>query len=155
MWTIRDVTDDDVETLLALIHSAFEEYCGRLDPPSGAHAETRESLLRKLTGAKAFLAMAGPEPAGCVFWETEAEAVYFSRLAVAPKFRRRGLGRTLIDRVENYCRSLKRSRVRLGVRLALTRQRAYYERLGYRPVETKAHAGHAEPTYVIMEKVVG
>jgi hypothetical protein len=38
------------------------------------------------------------------------------------------------------------------VRLALPRQRAYYERLGYRAIHVLTHAGYTEPTYLMLEK---
>ena len=40
------------------------------------------------------------------------------------------------------------------VRIALQRQRVYYERLGYRLVEYCTHDGYEQPTYVILEKEV-
>ena len=44
--------------------------------------------------------------------------------------------------------------MQLGVRLQLPRNRALYERLGYHFVEARTHAGYAEPTYAILEKVL-
>ena len=40
---LREATTADLPTLLVLVHKAFEEYRGRLDPPSGAHDETLET----------------------------------------------------------------------------------------------------------------
>jgi ribosomal protein S18 acetylase RimI-like enzyme len=154
-WQIREATAADASILVALIHAAFAEYRGRLNPPSGAHEETQESVARKLAAGFALLAFAGPNPAGCVFYDLEADFVYFSRLSVVPEFRRRGLGQLLIDEVEARARALNRRAVRLGVRMALENQRAYYQRLGYRTVEAKTHAGYMGPTYVIMEKRLG
>jgi hypothetical protein len=46
------------------------------------------------------------------------------------------------------------SRTQFSVRLALPRQRAYYERLGYRFVSYGTHAGFSEPTSVTLTKVL-
>jgi ribosomal protein S18 acetylase RimI-like enzyme len=151
-WQLREATEADAGTLAALVREAFEDYRGRLDPPSGAHAETPQAVRERLCSARAVLALAGEVAAGCVFYEKQEGRVYLSRLAVRPACRGRGLGRALIEYVEGRARALGLPRVRLGVRLALTQQRAYYERLGYGPVETGAHAGYAEPTYLLMEK---
>jgi GNAT superfamily N-acetyltransferase len=151
-WQLREATEADAATFAALVREAFEEYRGRLDPPSGAHAETPESVRDRLRSAGALLALAADGPAGCVFYETAAEHLYLLRLAVRPAYRRRGLARVLIEQVEARARELGRPRVRLGVRIALAGQRAYYERLGYRPVGTGTHAGYAEPTYLLLEK---
>jgi hypothetical protein len=40
------------------------------------------------------------------------------------------------------------------VRVALPHLRARYERLGYRVIEQRRHAGYAEPTYLVMEKLL-
>ena len=151
---LREATQDDIPTLVALIHSAFEEYRGKLDPPSGAHQETEEHLRQKMASARVVLALADGQPRGCVFYEREEEGLSFSRLAVPPAYRRRGIGRALIAYVEAQARAGNIARVRLGVRLVLTSLRAYYERLGYRLAEYRAHDGYAEPTYVILEKDV-
>ncbi|MBI1878958.1 MAG: GNAT family N-acetyltransferase, partial [Chloroflexi bacterium] len=66
--------------------------------------------------------------------------------------RRRGLGRRLIDYVEVQAQALNLPHVRLGVRVVLKDNWAYYERLGYRLVEYKSHEGYREPTYAILEK---
>ena len=48
----------DIPVLLHLIHAAFEEMRGRLDPPSGAHAETAGSLQTLFDrGERAVLAL--------------------------------------------------------------------------------------------------
>src|SRR5205085_12502007 len=114
--------------------------------------DTAECIREKLVYSRAVLALAGESPAGCVFYETPEEYAYFSRLAVLPAYRRRGLARALIEYVEGRARALGRPRVRLGVRLALPRQRAYYERLGYRAIHALTHAGYTEPTYLMLEK---
>ena len=43
-WLLRDASEADAETLAAVIRTAFAEYRGRLDPPSGALAETADSV---------------------------------------------------------------------------------------------------------------
>ena len=151
-WLLREASEADAETVAALLRAAFEEYRGKLDPPSGAHNETAELVREKLEYSRAVLALAGEVPAGCVFYETPEGYTYFSRLAVLPAYRRRGLARALIEYVEEQARALGRPRVRLGVRLALPRQRTYYERLGYRAIHALTHAGYTEPTYLMLEK---
>jgi len=44
------------------------------------------------------------------------------------------------------------SRVRLGVRAALGRQRAYSAGQGYRRVVAEAHPGYGRPTYLVLQK---
>ena len=150
--TLREATTSDVPTLLALVHAAFEQYRDRLDPPSGAHHETAATLQTALQAGGAVLACVAGEPVGCVFYHRERDHVYVGRLSVLPALRRRGVGQALTDDVERRARAMGVSRVRLGVRTALPRLRAYYERCGYRVVREARHAGYETPTYVVMEK---
>jgi len=152
--TVREITSADVPVLLDVVHAAFEEYRGRLDPPSGAHSETTESLRRELAGAYALAALAEGEIVGCIFYKPYKQYLYLYRLAVLPSHRRRGLGLALIAAVEQRARQLGLHRVRLNVRVALTENRAYYERLGYRLVDYAVHKGYMRPTYFILEKEV-
>jgi ribosomal protein S18 acetylase RimI-like enzyme len=150
--TLREATEADVAALVALLIAAFEEYRGRLDPPSGAHHETEEQLRETLRGAHAVLAHAGGAVVGCVFYAPMGNYVDLFRLAVLPAYRRHGIGRALIEYVEGRALALGIPCVQLGVRIALPANRAYYERLGYRFLEARTHDGYAEPTYVILEK---
>lgn len=151
---MREATADDASLILTILHAAFEEHRGRVDPPSGVHGETIESIRAKLRTGYALVGVVGGVAAGCVFYAPRGAHVYLGRLAVLPSYRHRGLGRALIEHVERRARALGVRRVQLGLRLVLTDLRAYYERLGYRFVRQGAHTGYAEPTYVVMEKDV-
>jgi len=149
---LREATAADAPTLVALMHQAFEEYRDRLDPPSGVHDESIESVLEKLKKGKALIATFHGASVGCVFTREEDGHVYFSRLSVLPEYRQRGIGRQLIDRVERDARQAGFSSIWLGVRLALQDLRTRYERLGYRDVRHVTHNGYSQPTYALMEK---
>jgi ribosomal protein S18 acetylase RimI-like enzyme len=151
-WILREAAAGEAPDIVGVLQAAFREYLGRLDPPSGAHAETVETVRQRMTRATAVLALIEGVPAGCIFCEARAGHVYLSRLAVLPSYRRRGLGHALIEHVEARARTLGISRVRLGVRISLVEQRAYYERLGYRFFEHGYHEGYTEPTFDFLEK---
>ena len=111
-----------------------------------------EHIRQKLTTDRAALASIADQTVACVLYRDEGDHMYFGRLAVLPAYRSRGIAGALIDYVEERARELSLPRVRLGVRVALPRLRAHYERRGYRLIEERRHEGYAEPTYVIMEK---
>jgi len=151
---LRDATVEDIPALVAVLHAGFEEYRGRLDPPSGVHNETAETIRKKLNMDSAVVAENDGDVIGCVFYVHEASCLDLGRLAVLPQYRRQGVGRALVEYVENRARALQVTRVELGVRLALPRLQAYYEALGYRPIRRGAHEGYAESTYVVLAKDV-
>src|SRR5215216_2995695 len=159
--SLRAATAADIPIIVALIQAAFKEYDGVIDPPSGAHKENAENILRKLATERAVLALLNPDAerggdhavAG-VFYRNAGDHMYFGRLAVLPAYRNRGIAALLIGYVEQRARELNLPCVRLGVRIALPRLRARYERLGYRVIEEHRHAGYDHPTYVVMEKLM-
>ena len=149
---LRKATYDDIPTLVTLIHTAFEQYRGRLEPPSGAHRETVQSIVTYLQQGHAVLALLNDQAVGCVCYHQEGEHVYFGRLSVLPAFRQHGVGLALIAYVEQQAQELGAQRVQIGVRIALPHMQAYYKRLGYRVVRYETHEGYTEPTSVVMEK---
>jgi ribosomal protein S18 acetylase RimI-like enzyme len=147
--------EQDAGLLLSIVQAAFAEYRDRLEPPSGVHHETIETIRHKLETGYASLAYAHDQAAGCVFYQREDEYVYLGRLSVLPAYRRQGVGRALIEYVEAQAVALELPRVQLGVRLALPQLAAYYQALGYRVIEYGTHPGYPQPTYAVMEKVLG
>ena len=152
--SVREARSEDADLLLDLLRRAFREYEGRLDPPSGAHAETIASVGGKLREGGALVCEFGGNVIGCVFYTPKADHLYVGRLAVAPEHRRRGIGDVLMRASERRARELGFTRVRLGVRVALEKLRAYYEARGYVPIALHSHPGYAEPTSVEMEKTL-
>src|SRR5215211_5414285 len=93
--TLHAATDDDIPTIVTLIQAAFKEYDGAIDPPSGAHKENAENILRKLATERAVLALLGDHAVGGVFYRNAGDHMYFGRLAVLPAYRNRGIAALL------------------------------------------------------------
>ena len=150
---IRAATADDAATASAIIRAAFAEQA-QLDPPSGAIHETEARVRERLATGSIVLAEIGGVSAGCVYYELRGDMLYFGRLAVLPAYRQRGIGAALIAHAEQRAHDLGATRIQIGVRLALPRMRARYERLGYQFVEARSHEGYHQPTWVILEKLL-
>jgi predicted N-acetyltransferase YhbS len=154
MFTIREIADDDVPWVVDVIRAAFEEYRGRLDPPSSAHHKTAEVVRRELADGSAFVACHAQGIVGCVFYHIYPDHLYLDRLAVLPSYRGQGIARALIWAVEQRAGQYSLSEVRLSVRVVLESNRAYYERLGYTFLGYGTHAGYTTPTSVTLGKQI-
>jgi ribosomal protein S18 acetylase RimI-like enzyme len=150
---LRAATLADASKILATIAAAFEQYRGKLVPPSGAFGETAEAIAAELAkDAGAIVAERNGEMLGCVMtYEVEGD-LYFGRLAVVPAARSTGLARRLIDAVEADARRRGLPGVRLGVRVALTDNQRLFHSLGYREISREAHPGFDYPTSINMRK---
>ncbi|RKH11996.1 GNAT family N-acetyltransferase [Corallococcus sp. CA053C] len=151
---LREAVPGDAARLSQVLREAFEEYRGRLDPPSSAHDKTEALVMRELRDGGAFVAEADGVLRGCVFFHPKADHVYLDRLAVLPAFRGQGLSLRLMEAVESRARELGHSRVRLSVRLALESHHAWYARQGYGFHSHGTHAGYTSPTFLVLEKTL-
>lgn len=151
---IRPATENDLETMVDLLHRAFREYEGVLDPPSGTHKETVESVRAKMEAGGWALAESNAVPVGCVWYERQDDAMYIGRLSVPPEYRGCGIARALMDYVENQAQKQGILRTTLGVRFALPAMRAMYERRGYRLYRYETHPGYDAPTYALLQKLL-
>jgi ribosomal protein S18 acetylase RimI-like enzyme len=151
---IRPATSDDVSTITTTIRTAFEEYRGVLNPPSGSHNESEDTVAKKLAQGAGFMATVEGALAGVVLCYPEDDHLYLGRLAVLPDFRQYGVGKALANAVEAYARAQAYPYIRLGVRVQLTQNRAFFERLGYEFVAYDRHPGFEEPTFLHMQKVL-
>ena len=151
---VREAHSDEANLLHDILVRAFSEHEGHLDPPSGVHSETIASVRNKVNEGGALICETGGDVAGCVFYAPKAGYLYVGRLAVVPEYRRRGIGDLLLRASEGRAAEFGLCHVRLGVRLALAKLRAYYEARGYVPIAFRSHAGYTEATYVEMEKAL-
>ena len=153
LLTLRYATLDDATLMTELILAAFEDHRGKIVPPSGAHNETPEKVRAKLEQGGGIIAYVHEVAAGCVVYYPEsAEQMYLGRLAVLADFRQHGVGQALVAAVENKAQSEGYIRMSLAVRVALPRNRAFFERLGYSVTGYESHAGYSEPTFMHLMK---
>lgn len=151
-FEVRAAHAAEVTVLHHLLARAFAEYEGRLDPPSGAHKESVETLAGKLGDGGAFICHDGELAIGCVFFEPKSDYLYIGRLSVLPEYRKRGVGDLLLRAAEQHALARGLPSIRLGVRLVLETLRAYYSARGYASIALHCHDGYTQPTFVEMEK---
>jgi predicted N-acetyltransferase YhbS len=92
------------DQVLDLILDAFSYMDGIIDPPSSAHLLTADSLRDKARRETGFLAVKGDEIIGCVFACEQEAGFYIGKLAVATACQGQGVGRRLVEAVEDLAR---------------------------------------------------
>jgi len=129
------------DELLGLIMRAFAPMDGVIDPPSSAHLLSTESLRDKAGQETVFLALQDGRIAGCVFALERSADFYVGKLAVEAEFQGQGIGRRLMQAVEDFARSRNKSAIELQTRIELTANHATFARLGFRETARTAHHG--------------
>lgn len=136
---VRAATIEEAELVHAIMLSAFEEYRGVLDPPSGALTETVENVREEMAKGGALLAFSEGEPAGSARYALMSDHIYFGRLAVLPSMRQRGAARAILCAMDQVAKDLGHSEIRLATREVLGSNLRLYESSGYVVVGRNLH----------------
>ncbi len=148
----REATKSDVSKILSLILKAFKQYEGMLDPPSGAHKETIETISTKLNEGGAIIAEWDGRSIGCAIYKKNADNLYMGRLAVDTSFRKQGIGNILLEMIEQKAKELGYNKILIGVRIGIPGLTEFYNKRGFNITEYCCHDGYTNPTFVRMIK---
>ena len=122
-WSAAERLDE----IMAMIHASFAEF----QPPSGVLSETVADLAKRQRDGLVLVAQAGDDLIGSVFAAPKDNALYLTRMAVLPAWRKRGVGHALMQAAEAEARALGLARLSLRVRQTLPANRAYFEGQGF------------------------
>jgi len=137
--TVRSAGIDEAHAVLSIMHVAFEEYRGRLDPASGALSETIDDVRAAIGAGGAFLAFSGDMAVGSARFRLAPGYAYAGRVAVLPAYRGQGVAGALMTAIEASARAHGVAEVRVGVRGSLPANRRLYEKLGYRVLSSRRY----------------
>jgi GNAT superfamily N-acetyltransferase len=150
-----EALDDDFRSwkaLLEVLYQAFEYQRERIDPPSSLYRLDEELLAKKAGEERVFVATDRGSLVGCVFARDTGTSIYLGKLAVLPPLQGRGIGRRLVQAVEEFAGKSGRGIVELETRIELAENREKFESYGFRKVGENAHPGYDRPTSISMEK---
>lgn len=150
--SIQQATEADAPTILSIVLEAFEQYRHTVIPTPSVFRETEQAILNKLSLGGGFVAYVNDVAVGCVLYETRDTYVYLGRLGVLPEYRQYGIGRQLMQTVEEKAEQLQYMQVRLNVRIGLAKNHRLFESVGYTKIAEYCHDGFDEPTYIEMAK---
>ena len=135
---VRACTRDDRGILAETIRGSFREVALRFGltrencprHPSNCTMEWIEKDMER--GVVYFVIERGSAVMGCVGLErTSAEVWYVERLAVLPRERRRGLGKTLVNHVVSEAVNRGAPQVHIGIITEQKELKRWYEGLGF------------------------
>jgi predicted N-acetyltransferase YhbS len=150
---LRAMTMADADAVAALIREAFAAQAVVTDPlPSALRVTAADVIAQLQRGGGGAVVEAERILAGSVLWEAQDGGLYVSRVAVAPAWRRRGIGQALVGAAEAAACAARLSYVSLATRLVLAGNRRLFAACGFVETQRTSHSGYAEPTSVTMLK---
>lgn len=90
--------------LLALLQEAFAYMEARIDPPSSLNRMKPDDLRTKTKKETLIVATEGTDLIGCAFALVRDDCLYISKVAVAERARRKGVGRELMAAADQVAR---------------------------------------------------
>jgi GNAT superfamily N-acetyltransferase len=154
--TLHEATPEDAALFQRLMLAAYEEYRDWLVPASGAFTESLEDVRQAIVEGGAVIVRLDGEPVACgrFEWAPDRSFIEVGRLSVLPAYRGRGLAVRMLAWFEARAATLGVPTVVLGVRLALPRNIALYERAGYEVYDYEDRPDYGRVS-VWMRKNVG
>ena len=141
--------------LLALLHAAFAYQNERIDPPSSLYKLDTQSLAQKANEESLFLAMEDEDFIACAFVRVKPECAYVGKVAVLPGRQGQGIGRLLMQAVENFAQTAGKPVLELETRIELVENHETFSAFGFVKTAEHAHPGYARTTFITMQKTLG
>ena len=140
---IRKMTEADIPDV-----DRLEQICFTADAWSG------ESFLYRIANEgvfRSFAAECGGKFCGYITVSSQFDEMYIDSVAIAPKFRRKGIARMLINNAVEECRP---ERTLLEVRVSNAPARALYKSLGFHEIAIrKRYYDDPVEDAIVMERV--
>ncbi len=136
---VRLAALEEAKIVHTVMQAAFGSEEVNLDPPSGALSETVEETAKAMQEGGALLGWIGEEAVASARFRLEPGLLYVGRLGVLPEYQGQGIGRALMQQIEAVARLAERPKLRLGTRMRLEQNVAFYRKLGYEVVEAHPH----------------
>ena len=151
----RLATDADVPALRILVNSAYQQLADLGLNFTGTY-QNEDITRERMVNNDVYLAYAHDELVGTISLEVKTNkgdlpVLYLTQLAVAPKFKRQGLGRILLGLAEEKARDKAICRLQLDTAAPATHLVQLYLSQGFEIIEEIQWGGKTYRSY-IMEK---
>jgi ribosomal protein S18 acetylase RimI-like enzyme len=112
---IRLGRPEESNEIAAVLHAAFAEQRGRIQPESAALSESSESIATRFLDHGIAVADQMGRLVGCVFYQHQGDEIYLGRLATLPECRGQGIASALLDHVEAHAHGSGAARIACGL----------------------------------------
>lgn len=127
----RPATLADRHAIEDIVRQAYSPYIARIGRPPGPMLDDYEALI---SDGRVFVIEGEGVIQGLIVLIPEKDAMLLENVAVAPEFKGKGIGRSLLEYAERSARAAGYRAVRLYTHEKMTENIALYTRIGY--VET-------------------
>jgi len=144
----------DWDGLLQLLLRSYEYQKDRIDPPSSVLELDAQVLAYKAHEEQMFIATDDDMLVGCAFARPRDGALYVGKVAVRQDRQGQGIGRRLMQAIEQHARERGYTLLELETRIELIENHRTFGALGFRKVSEHAHPGYSRTTFITMRKAL-
>jgi ribosomal protein S18 acetylase RimI-like enzyme len=138
MIEIRKAVSSDLEPVRACALAAYQMYVDRIGrEPAPMVADFAASIK----AGRLYIAGEEGQLAGFVVFYAKSDHLHLENVAVSPGFQQRGIGRKLVEFVEQQARTGGYPRVELYTNARMTENLGLYPRLGYQQFDRRIEDG--------------
>lgn len=139
---IRTGTETDLDAICSIEKESY------------ARPWTRAQLAAEMKSGLCLVRQGDPAVEGYVFFRIAADEMEVTNLAVAPAFRRKGVGKALLEQALDKARTMRVTRAFLDVRVTNSGARKLYESLGFREIDRrKGYYEQGEDGLVLFREI--
>ncbi|UJF31771.1 GNAT family N-acetyltransferase [Paenibacillus hexagrammi] len=143
---------EDAGIVHDVMQKAFQEYQGKLTPPSGALLETPDDVRRKMSNdGGAIIATVNGQFAGSSQYSFKHAYVYIGRVSVLPSFRGLRIGKKMVAYIEDIARTSGVGEAQLEVRLSIPSNVTYYQNLQYEIISKHDYPNQTDQYYTMRK----
>jgi len=135
---IRIATADDLDDVKSCAYAAYSKYIVRMDREP---APMLADFVSQIALGQVYVASCGSTFAGYVVFYGERDHIHLENIAVVPTQAGKGIGKRLMEYVEQSARASGLNAVVLYTNEAMTENLAMYPKLGYVETERKNQDG--------------
>jgi N-acetylglutamate synthase-like GNAT family acetyltransferase len=149
---IRRAFLEDASAIASVLYESFAEYESSYTPEGFAVTVSNpEQVRERIKEELVWLALKDEKIVGTVGAVPKAGALYVRSMAVIPAGRGSGIGRKLLERVEEFAAERGFKRMFLSTTPFLARAIRLYERFGFRRSDEGPHDLFGTPLFTMMK----